>query len=119
MIEDFAALGHLNEGAVASGRRLAHDRVAVGAEGGIAGIYRHRAGSPEVASSRISRWFGRPAGTNYEAFLPRLERIADAGSSIWQRQMTLGTTPEFCLRGSGPSNLPPEWSATTVEVERV
>ncbi|HEY8584750.1 MAG TPA: hypothetical protein VIL49_17445 [Capillimicrobium sp.] len=97
LVDDFAALGALNERAVSGSRRAPHDAAAAGAGWGIAGVYALKGGEPRLEDARYAAWRSKPAGTAYEAFEAGLR--ADA---VWQRQMTLGPTPEYVLHGAGP-----------------
>lgn|SRR5579859_4682178 len=90
-IEDFAALGRLNEAAVSGTRKAPHDASAALALGGTAGVYlfvRNSISTPRFASFR-----SKSAGVSYSSYLSTLPADAEA----WQRQMTLGPAPEFCL----------------------
>jgi hypothetical protein len=98
MIEDFAALGALNEAAVSFARREPHDAVASLAAGGAGGIYRILKAAPvgdEVC------WFAKPPGMTYADLLDRIP--TEAGLS--QRQLVLGPAPEFRLAGPAPSGI--------------
>lgn len=96
LVDDFAALGALNEAAVSGARREPHDRAAAMARGGTAGVYALKAGEPgEVATAF---WFDKPRGATYEAFLALLAPLTREEGALWQRQMVLGAAPEFCLR---------------------
>ncbi len=98
LVEDFAALGALNEAAVTAARQAPHDSVAQLAAGGAGGVYRRLATSA-AAIDRVA-WCSKPAGEPYAAFLGRLP-----AAEAWQRQMVLGPTPEFCLFGPAPSGV--------------
>jgi hypothetical protein len=98
LVTDFTALGVLNEAAVAAQRRAVHDAAAVRAADGIAGVYRLVGGTGGRSATSAS-WFGKPAGRSYRDFLSDLD-IGDG--SLWQRQMTLGPTPEFQVTGLAP-----------------
>jgi hypothetical protein len=113
LIDDFAALGALNEAAISGARREPHDSVAALAAGGAGGLYALRAGDPgEVATAW---WFSKPAGTTYETFFGRLFPLAkEPGAALWQRQMVLGPAPEFCLRSPQEAAPPPELQALAV-----
>ncbi len=92
LVDDFAALGALNEAAVAGHRRSPHDNVAHMADKGMAGVYALRGGAAQLADARRAAWFGKPSGMGYDEFYDLLgER-----TSLWRRQMVLGPTPEFC-----------------------
>ena len=79
LVEDWTALGELNEAAVAAARKGEHDAAARLAGAGWAGIYRLIRGVPEP-----------PAGVHWQPDAP-------GEGDHWQRQMTLGPAPEFCL----------------------
>jgi len=93
LVEDFAALGQLNEAAVSGARREPHDAAARGAGGGHGGVYRLLTALGEATPERTT-WCSKPAGISYPEFLGRLPP-----GEAWQRQMVLGPAPEFCLVG--------------------
>jgi hypothetical protein len=114
LVDDFAALGFLNQAAVSGSRREPHDLVARLAVGGTAGVYELKSGRPGE-QAETAWWFSKPAGTSYEAFFARLAPLAgDLDVALWRRQMTLGPTPEFCLRSARPVTLPAELAAVMV-----
>jgi hypothetical protein len=86
LVDDWAALGALNEAAVAAARRAEHDAAAALSGQGAGGVYALVRGA--AVPPAAVRWEDR--------LTPDVE--ADA---IWQRQMVLGPRPEFCLAGAG------------------
>jgi len=48
-----------------------------------------------LADARPAAWFDKSAGASYDEFLGR----RGGRGSLWQRQMVLGPTPEFCSLG--------------------
>ncbi len=95
LVEDFAALGALERAAVSGPRRAPHDGAARLARGGTAGLYgRLREGA--AGADRVA-WFAKPAGMPYPDFLARVPP-----AELWQRKLTLGPAPEFCLAGGNP-----------------
>jgi hypothetical protein len=109
LVDDFAALGALNEAAITRARALPHDAVARQAAGGAGGVYRRLvSGGGEV--ERVS-WLSKPAGVSYPDFLSRVP----PGAELWQRQMVLGPAPEFALVGEPPAGV----DAVTVAVRAV
>ena len=94
LVDDFTALGVLNEAAVSGHRRRPHGDVAsMAGEGkGMAGVYALCRGGAQSLDAPRAVWFGKRAGRSYGEFFDELgER-----RSLWQRQMVLGPTPEFC-----------------------
>ena len=110
LIEDTSALEYLNVGAVTGARAESHHRAAARAAGGIAGLYKSVGDGGEVYGG-TALWFRKPPGMRYETLFERLDPVRD---KLWQRMLTLGPTPEFCLLQSGPAFVPPDWDTTLV-----
>lgn len=103
LLDDFAALGVLNESAVSAANRAAHDDVARAAVGAAGGVYRLRAGPPMPAAVRCATWFSKPRGIAYAEFYRAVPATAiAAGASLWERQMNLGPALECCLLAEDP-----------------
>jgi hypothetical protein len=130
LVEDFAALGVLNESAVARGHRTSHDRAAKGLGRATAGVYRVIEGELSTPSALAecthATWVTPAAGAGSAELGAMLGDGADPrGSSVWQRQLVLGPAPEFCvlsrepLAGVAPTRLAPGWSARTLAREPV
>jgi len=116
LVTDWAALGRLNDAAVQGPRRPPHDAAAEAAADGSAGIYRRTLGAPRPDGA-LASWFAKPDGLTYSALGETLdERLAGRDASMWQRQMTLGPAPEFCLLADEAVELAP-WAVTTVARE--
>src|SRR4051794_25398781 len=94
LVDDWTALGELNERAVCGPRRAPHDAAAALAEWGVAGVYGLRRGTPDLDRVRFAAWRSKPSDVSYEAFEPTLP-----GDAVWQRQLVLGPTPEYVLHG--------------------
>ncbi len=109
-VDDFAALGVLNEAAVAGRRRAPHDGAARLAAGGKGGVYRNLS-SGSRAADKVT-WLSKPAGMDQKDFLARLP----AGIEVWQRQMVLGPAPEFRLSSEFAA---PAFEAFTLTVRNV
>jgi hypothetical protein len=56
---------------------------------------------------------------SYEELLERVAPLLRRGAALWQRQMTLGPTPEFCLDFNEKVELLPESLPQFVSVEPV
>jgi len=126
LLEDFAALGTLNDAAIDPRHRPAHDSVAGLAENGTGGIYRIHDASPttNVAGALLgadtATWFPKPPGTTYEQLQDHVRTVTDGATAaeptLWRRQLTLGPAPEFCLRSRGPLEVPAPLEATVVRL---
>lgn len=97
LVDDFAALGDLNRRAVSGARQAPHAAAAAGAGWGIAGVYALKRGEPRLDAVRYAAWRSKPAATSSADFEAGL-----AGSAVWQRQMTLGPTPEYVAHDARP-----------------
>src|SRR5689334_25099586 len=105
-----AALEPLNHGAVTGGRQRPHDSAAALAGGGTAGLYALKPAAALEAPTAAA-WFGKPDGTRYaELFEELAPLVRESGAALWMRQMVLGPTPEFCLQGIAPAELPPRFA---------
>jgi hypothetical protein len=130
LVEDFAALGVLNDAAVARGHRSSHDRAAKGLGSGAAGVYGLIEGEVASAGSlgecRHATWV-EPAGSANVAEIGALlgDGMDPSASSVWRRQLVLGPAPEFCVlsreqpAGVASARLAPRWSARTLPREAV
>ena len=106
LVDDFTALGALNEGAVSGSRAGAHDGAAALVAGGTGGLYQLRLGTP-VPAPRFAHWFGKPSGTRYADFFATLEPlVARCRGALWVRQLTMGPAREFCLHAAERVALP-------------
>jgi hypothetical protein len=90
LVDDWAALGTLNEVAVSGRLRAPHDAAAVLADEGWGGVYRAIRGTPHPPEG--ARWASKPKDQTYRSFLD-----TQAEATVWQRQLVLGPAPEFCL----------------------
>jgi hypothetical protein len=124
LVVDFAALGVLNEAAVASGHRSSHDRVAKRLGSGTAGLYRLIEGevvdARGVAACAHATWVAPAAGAGGAEIGALLgDGMDPRQGSVWQRQLVLGPAPEFCVlaredpAGVVPARLAARWSART------
>ena len=105
-VDDFAALGTLNDAAVSGSRLAPHDAAAAAVAGGAGGVYGLRAGTA-VRAPQFAHWFGKPAGMSYHELFAQLTPVVDrAQAALWMRQMVLGPAREFCLHAATPLSLP-------------
>jgi hypothetical protein len=130
LLEDFAALGVLNEAAVGHGHRSRHDEVARQYGDGSGSLYELVEGDHHadlLGSAAVAVWVARPFGSPQRMLGELLGDGIDPGhASLWRRQLVLGPAPEFCLlaedrsrlgdaSGVAPGRLPEGWSAVTLD----
>jgi hypothetical protein len=101
LVEDWVALGALNEAAVAGPRHAPHDAVAGESLAGAGGVYGLMAGAA-TPHARHARWLAKLTEVSREDFDAAL---LATGASVWMRQMVLGPAPEYVVRGPDPIEL--------------
>jgi len=122
VIDDWAALGVLEEAAVSRGHTTAHDAVAALAGTETAAVYRLAEGSPDPGCAAVAVWV-TPAGGHDRPVLARLlgDGIDPSCDGLWERCLVLGSAPRYCVlagetpAGASATRLPSGWSAATVE----
>jgi len=105
LVNDWPAIGSLNQGAVAAAHLARHNQIAEQAGIGAGGIYLLTAGAAAV-DHQLATWFAKPAGWSYADVGAAIAEASPPGVALWQRQLVLGPAPEFCLRSSSPIRLP-------------
>ena len=106
LVQDFEALGQLNDAAISASRAAPHDAAAAFAAGGAGGLYGLRLGSA-IRRPQYACWFGKPDGMRYSELFDQLSPLVDqVKGALWMRQMVLGPAREFCLHAIAPVPLP-------------
>src|SRR3954464_1446321 len=121
LVEDWAALGTLNEAAVRAPRGEPHDAIKVLATNGAGGLYALQHGTLDGPPGWAG-WVTKPAAAAYAEFEPvlraagdpglgpvRRAAVAPAGGAILRRQMVLGPAPEYAVLADREPDLP--WPA--------
>ncbi len=94
-VNDYAALGVLNEAAVDARHVEAHDLAAHAAGFGAGGLYALERGTIDAPAGHCM-WLTKPAGVSYPDFADQLMLLtAGEAVSVWRRQMVLGPAPEY------------------------
>jgi hypothetical protein len=129
LVDDWAALGVLNEAAVGRGHRTAHERAFRGFAAGCAGVLALVEGSRRIeaiAGCRLAIWVARAVGVEPLELEELLgDGIEPGRASLWRRQLVLGPSPELCLlceepsAGVGARRLPQGWSARATTRESI
>lgn len=129
-VEDYTALGVLNEAAVGRGHRTTHDDIARRFGAGAGGLYGLIEGhNPQTDQASVAVWVARSPGVQRRALGELLgDGMDPQHASLWRRQLVLGPAPEFCLlardrskvgqpAGVTQARLPAGWTATVFERE--
>jgi hypothetical protein len=114
LVQDFAALGLLNEAAISGSRTVPHDAAAAVVAGGTAGVYGLRRGNT-VSNPQFVYWFGKPEGMSYRELDAQLAPLVEQyRAALWMRQMTLGPALEFCLQAAEDVTFPSAFKPQTI-----
>lgn len=119
LLDDWGAVGVLEEAAISRGHFTAHDRVAALAGTATGSVYRLIEGRARLDGASIAVWVSRAPGHEHPS-LPALlgDGMEPNLGGLWRRCLGLGPAPEFCLlaaeapSGVASSRLPAGWSAT-------
>jgi hypothetical protein len=116
-VDDYTALGVLNDAAVDASHVEAHDLAAHAARFGAGGLYALERGKIS-AQARHCLWLSKPAGVGYASFGEQLAtHTGGAPVSVWRRQMVLGPSPEFRVTADRELALPDAWAPLGCELE--
>jgi hypothetical protein len=119
LVQDFGALGLLNEAAVSGSRAQPHDLAAAVAAGGVAGVYGLRLGTA-LRQPQYAHWFGKPEGMPYRELFAQLAPVIDrVEGALWMRQMVLGPAREFCLHTTRPVSMQEDLGALVIPLRRI
>ena len=117
LLEDWAAVGVLEEAAVSHGHLTAHHKVAALAGAATGSIYRLIEGQARLHET-AAVWVTRSPGHENPSLAALLGDGMDPRlDGLWRRCLGLGPAPEFCLlaseapSGVAASRLPAGWSA--------
>jgi hypothetical protein len=122
LLDDWAALGVLEEAAVAHGHVSLHDRVASLSGDATSAVYRLIEGCSDVAKATVAVWVSRPPGHDHPSLAALLgDGMDPAAGGLWRRCVGLGPAPELCLlareapAGVASGRLPHGWTASAFE----
>jgi len=122
LLDDWAALGVLEEAAVSHGHVGAHDKIAGLMGEATGGVYRFLEGHAGVQETQVAVWVSRSPGHEHPSLSALLgDGMDPAVDGLWRRCLGLGPAPEFCLlageasAGVAPTRLPDGWTARTLE----
>jgi hypothetical protein len=121
LLEDWAAVGVLEEAAVSHGHASLHEHVASRAGVSSGAVYRLIEGhAAQLADARVAVWVTRSPGRerpSLEALLG--DGMDPASGCVWRRCLGLGPAPEYCVlaaeasAGVAAERLPKGWQART------
>ena len=119
VVEDSAALDHLNDAAVSGDRSESHTFLARSAAEGVGKLLRLAEGELDIDASFEVR-FSKPAGVPYDQLYETLRGwTRRPGVGLWRRMMVLGPAPEFALLCPERCELPAEMLPEIAERSRV
>ena len=125
ILRGYGDLGELNDAAVDTTRRHAHNDIASRSGRGAGALYGLTVGNVAVMPAWVT-WLSKPRTMPYREFYDELfaclgsaERSLSA-VAVWRRQLVLGPAPEFCVTAPWTlPDLPPAWLAVSVRVQSI
>jgi hypothetical protein len=115
-VDDYSALGVLNDAAVDAAHAEAHDLVAVAAGFGAGGVYALERGTINAPAHHCV-WLTKPAGVSYPSFRGQLAvHTARETVTVWRRQMVLGPAPEYRVTAGSELAMPGEMAPVACEL---
>lgn len=126
LLDDWAAVGVLEEAAVARGHETAHHSIASRAGAATGSVYRLVEGCVRPSTADVAVWVSREAGHEPPSLGALLgDGMDPASDGLWRRCLGLGPAPEHCLLGSSApagvaaSRLPSGWIAHEIRREAI
>ena len=92
-VEDWAAIGELNDFAVTGARKAPHDLVAGMSRKGAGAVFKLIEGGLPLKEVTFAAWSPKPPD-------------CPAGAAVWQRQLVLGPAPEYAVLAASPVEVP-------------
>jgi hypothetical protein len=124
LVADWAAVGVLEEAAVARGRETVHHAIASLAGVATSSVYRLIEGQSHPSAVVDAVWVSPIPGHEHASLGALLGDGMDPQcDSLWRRCLGLGLAPEYCLlaaeapAGVAPNRLPTGWTASSLERE--
>jgi hypothetical protein len=107
LVDDWVALGTLNDAAVRPPRQDPHDAVAAQATNGAGAVYALQHGTLDGPRAWAG-WLAKPDRMPYDVFVPELlAALGDTdGAAVLRRQMVLGPAPEYAILSDREPTLP-------------
>jgi hypothetical protein len=124
LLDDWSAVGVLEEAAVGRGHATAHEGVAARAGASTGSVYRLLEGSSKPGETGLAVWVGHEPGRDRPSLASLLgDGIDPRHDALWRRCLGLGPAPEYCLLAAAPppgvadTRLPTGWAAHSIARE--
>ena len=121
IVEDFSAIGNLNDAAVTGAARGPHSSVARDFMKGAGGILKRvRSDGLPLREARFATWVEKPVGPSYEEYYDEVASVVGGGrTDLWRRQMVLGPSPQFCIHSEEELRVPNDLRPLSAALETV
>jgi hypothetical protein len=125
LLDDWSAVGVLEEAAVSRGHVTAHDAAAARTGAAAGAVYRLLEGCPRLDADRAVWVTHRPGHEPPSLGALLGDGIDPVRDGLWRRSLVLGPASEYCLLagesppGASATRLPEGWSAQSVARETI
>jgi hypothetical protein len=107
VVEDFSSLDVLANAAISGSAGKAHQAIVKDFMKGAGGVFRLVTDDIQLDGFRFVTWTDKAIGASYSSYIEEIVGLTKGGlTDIWQRQLALGPSREFCIHSTEVADMP-------------